>query len=261
MPTAPARSTTRPPDPAAIVKSHPNPVDVIRAYVESNFAQALATDHERTVTVITAEGAEVTDAGSYQRVGERLVAVVAHRKEIEAWFKPIKDFAHRLHRMICERETQLLTPLTTFEAAAKANRLRLEREEAQQRRAEELRLAEEARRAEQARLTQEAEVLAARGEHALAAQVVEQAVHTPAPLVALSSVLPPTKGLSSRVNYQWRPVGGETPEARARAVQLVPREFLTLDERKLTAYAKAHGLSGRIPGIEIYDAGSVTVRS
>ena len=66
--------------------------------------------------------------------------------------------------------------------------------------------------------------------------------------------------VSTRANWRWRPLGGDTPEARARAERLVPREFLELSDRKLTAYAKANGASGKIPGIEIYDAGSVVVR-
>lgn len=261
MPSATRRSPAPAPDPAAIVRLYPNPLAVIQGYVETNFAQTLAIDHERTVAAITAEGAEVTDPASYQRVGERLVAVVAHRKAIEAWFHPLKDFAYRLHRMICQREAVVLAPLTVFEAAAKANRLRLEREDAQRQRTEELRLAEDARRAEQDRLAAEAQALEAHGEHALAAQVLEQAVAAPTPVVALSTALPQTKGLSSRPNYQWRPTGGDTPLARAQAVQLVPREFLQLNDRKLSAYAKAHGLSGSLPGIEIFDAGSVLVRS
>jgi hypothetical protein len=56
-------------------------------------------------------------------------------------------------------------------------------------------------------------------------------------------------------------VGGEGAAAKARAIQLVPREFLTLDTVKINAYVRSHGASARIPGIEIYDAGSVTVRT
>lgn len=248
------------PAPTEIVRFYPNPVDIIRQYVESDFARALATEHERKVAVITNEGAEVTDAASYARVGDRLVDVAGHRKEIQDWFKPLKDWFYRAHRMVCDRENQVLQPLQAFESAGKENRLRLEREDERRRREEEQRLADEARRQEQERLAAEAAQLEANGEHALAQQVLEQAVETPAPVFAIASTLPQTKGITSRENWKWRPIGGDTSAARARAVQLVPREFLCLDEKKLNAYAKAHGVSARIPGIQFYDAGSVSVR-
>lgn len=248
------------PDPVAIVRAYPNPTDVIKAYVESEFHRQLATEHERKVALVTAEGAAVTDAVSYQRVGERLVDVAAHRKDVEAWFKPLKDWFYRAHRMVCDRESEVLAPLRRFETDAKSNRLRLEQEDARRRREEEQRLADEARRVEQERLQREAELLEQRGEPELAAQVLEEAVTMPAPVVTVASSLPVTKGISSRENWKWQPIGGDTPQARARAVNLVPREFLCLDEKKLNAYAKAHGASAKIPGIQFYDAGTVAVR-
>jgi hypothetical protein len=122
-------------------------------------------------------------------------------------------------------------------------------------------LSEEARKEEQARLTREAELLEQRGETQLANQVLEQAVNAPAPVVVLERSLPDVRGVSTTANWKWRPVGGDTPQARARAVALVPREFLCLDEKKLNAHAKAHGASARVPGLEFYDAGSVRVRA
>lgn len=252
---------TEMPDPGAIVRFYRNPADILREYVESDFARELATEHERKVQGLAGETAAVTDAASFTRVGELLVDVATHRKDVEGWFKPIKDFAYRLHRMVCDRENEVLKPLTAFERTAKDNAQTWQREQERLRREEEQRLQDEARRREQERLAREAELLEQRGEPELAQQVLEQAVHTPAPVIAVSSTVPAVRGMSFRSNWTWRPIGGDTPEARARAVKLVPREFLCLDEKKLNAYAKAHGAGGRIPGIEIFDAGSVTVRA
>jgi hypothetical protein len=249
------------PDPGTVVRYYPNPQEIIRAYVEQDFARALAIEHERLVALATAEGAEVIDADSYARVGGRLVELVEHRRTVQDWFKPLRELAFRLHRMICDRETAVLEPIVRFELAAKTNRLRLEREEAEARRREEQRLAAEARQQEQERLAREAADLEQRNEPELARQVLEQAVAAPAPVVVLPSALPATPGISSRPRWLWRPVGGEGAAAKIRAIQLVPREFLTLDTVKINAYVRSHGASGRIPGIEIYDAGSVTVRT
>jgi hypothetical protein len=267
MPTATKRSR-RPaaadapvmPDPVAIVRFYLDPSPIVREYVESDFATHLATEHERKVAVLVEEGAEVTDAISYQRVGERLKDVAQHRKEVEAWFDPIVSFAYRLHAMICNRRAEVIAPLARYEAAAKENRLALEREDARRRREEEQRLAEIARQDEQERLQREAEFLEARNEPDLAAQVLEQAINAPPPVITVASSLPQTKGVGSRENWKWRPIGGDTRQARARAVQLVPRDFLDLNDRALTAHAKAHGNTKRVPGIEFYDAGTVTVR-
>lgn len=261
--TAPTQKRTpsyEPPEPSAIVRFYPNPLSIVRAYVESDFATELATEHERQVKRLTAEAAEVTDAESFARVGERLVELAGHRKTVEAWFKPIKDFAFRLHRMICEREAAVLKPLIAFESAAKTNWDRFRREEEAKRLREEQRLADEAREREQLRLQEEAALLEKRGESEVAQQVLEEAVAVQAPVIVLPSALPQTRGISARANWKWRPVGGDTPQARARAIALVPREFLCLDEKKLNAYAKAHEGTKRIPGIEFYDAGTVTVR-
>lgn len=267
MPTATKRSrrlaaadAPTMPDPVAIVRFYLDPSPIVREYVESDFAQRLALEHERKVAVLVEEGADVTDAISYQRVGDRLKDVAAHRKEVEAWFDPIVSFAYRLHAMICARKNEVLDPLLKYESAAKTNRLALEREDARRRREEEQRLAEIARREEQERLQREAELLELRNEPELAAQVLEQAVSAPPPVITIASSLPQTKGVGSRENWKWRPVGGVTRQARARAVQLVPRDYLDLNDRALTAHAKAHGNTKRIPGIEFYDAGTVTVR-
>jgi hypothetical protein len=249
------------PEPVAVVRWFPNPINVIRAYVESDFAQALATELARKVKVLSEEGVAVDDAISLQRVEERLVDVAGHRKEIEGWFKPIKDFAFRLHRMICDRETEILRPLRLFESAAKDSSQAYRREQERIRQAEEQRLQAEARRAEQERLTREAEFLEQRGESDLAEQVLEQAIAAPAPVVVVADNLPRTAGISHRERWCWRPIGGDTPQNRVRALKLVPREFLCLDEKKLNAHARAHGASARVPGIEFWDAGSVSVRT
>ena len=140
MATKPRLQPTMLPDPEAIVRAYPDPRELLRAYIDSNFARTLALEHERLVEEVTARGPEVTDADSYQDVGERLVEIVRHRRIVEDWFHPLRDLAFKVHRLICERQQAILAPLTTFEATAKANRLRLERAEAEARRLEEQRV-------------------------------------------------------------------------------------------------------------------------
>ena len=49
-------------------------------------------------------------------------------------------------------------------------------------------------------------------------------------------------------------MGGDTPEARERAAKVVPREYLKLDDGKLTAAATKHKGQLKVAGIEFFSA-------
>ena len=229
------------PEPEAIVRFFPDPSPLIHAYINSDFARALAIEYERKVRLITEEGAAVTDPASYQRVGDRLKDVAHHRREIETWFDPIVALAFRFHRIICLRRSEVLDPLTAFENAASDQPpgARAPRGAAPAR-------GRAAPRRDRAAGRARAPGARGRAPRRPAAnrsspqQVLEQAVHAPPLVITVASTLPATKGVTTRENWQWRPVGGNTREARARAVQLVPRQFLDLNDRALTGFAKAH---------------------
>lgn len=249
----PAATSRKKPDPTPA-----DPLASLSHIVNGEFALSLGTEHERQIRVFVESTAiEVTDAASYQRVGENLKELAAIRKRVVDWFKPMKTMANQLHKMICSRENAILGPLEQLDQKARGNLVAFAQAEERRRRAEEQRLAQEAQRQEQERLQREAEELERRGEKQLAEAVLEQAVSTPAPVIALQSSTPEIAGIAVKENWTWRPIGNDP----VRALQLVPREFLCLDEKKLTAYAKAHKGSAKVPGIEFYDAGGVSVRA
>jgi hypothetical protein len=250
-----------PPLPADIVRFYPNPTEIVRAYLDSDYAHALAADYERIARRIIEEGPpDVTDHASYAAVGERLVEVVRHRKTVEDFFEPITQLYYRFHQASCGRRTEVVSLLTDWEALAKQNRLALEQKDARERREQDQRDAEAARIVEQNRIAREAEHIQ-HTEPALANVILEEAVAAPMPVFARASSLPKTKGITkTRENWKWSPILGDTTEGRQRAEKMVPREFLELSDRKLTAHAKAHRDSIKVPGIRFYDAGSVPVR-
>jgi hypothetical protein len=250
-----------PPLPADIVRFYPNPIDLVREYLNTDFAKELASEHERLARLLVEEGPpDVTDHASYARVGDRLVEVARHRKNVETFFEPVTRLFDKFHQAIVDRRTNVLTLLMDFETTAKANRLALEQQDARERREQEQRQAEEARRVELDRMAREAEHIQVT-EPALANVILEEAVGRPMPTFAIATTLPKTKGIGkTRENWKWIPVLGDTTEARQRAEKMVPREFLELSDRKLTAHAKAHRDSIKVPGIRFYDAGSVPVR-
>lgn len=70
---------------------------------------------------------------------------------------------------------------------------------------------------------------------------------------------PKVEGISSTEHWTWQ-LAGNNDEERAAAFAAVPREFLCLDEKKLTQYAQMMKGVGNIPGIRIFRADFATVR-
>jgi hypothetical protein len=182
-----------------------------------------------------------------------LAAAVLERKEIgaqvatvEAFFAPLKSLAHQLHKALCDRESAILGPLKALDhekrAAMSAYALELDR----QRRARERALEDEQRQAREAQAIKEAAQLERAGDHAMAAAVVAEAIAAPPAVV----VLAPTKiaGLKMRRSWKWRYAGND----KARALQVIPREYLTADEQKIGAHAASMKESAAIAGIEFY---------
>jgi hypothetical protein len=200
----------------------------------------------------------VTDLVSLeQAVGDRQ-QIGAAIKSVEEFFAPLKSLAHRLHRALCDRENAILKPLQSldrqksnaisdFKSAQDRLRQQREREEAEAR-----------RRESEAQAAAEAAALESQGQPELAAAVIEESISAPLPVVALPDVTKAVEGLRFTRTWHWRFSGGPrdvkqtAPETRARTMRLVPRDFLTLDESKLTKYATSMKDTARVPGIDFY---------
>lgn len=177
---------------------------------------------------------------------------------VEEFFAPFKQMAHRLHKMLCDRETEILTPLKRVDSAKRAAISSYKAAQDQLRQTRERELAEQRRREEEARALEDAALLAASGQHEEAAAIVEQAIAAPAPVVVLADETKGIEGLKFTRRWCWRYPGGpvtvkDTPPALVeRAMQLVPRDFLCIDEKKVGAYVRSMKGSAKIPGLEIY---------
>jgi len=223
-------------------------------------ADRIGTDLATSTTALAARLADVaivTQADADQAVRDRQL-LNDQRKTVVDYFAPIKQMAYKLHRKICDRETAILQPLDARDRAisrglvdwkAAADRIRQEEEQAeQQRRHQE----------QQAAALHEAAALEAGGETELAAAVMDDAIQTAPPVVALPDITRTVPGLKFRKVWKWKYSGGpavvkDTPATViARTMKLVPREFLTVDEIKIGAYVRSMKASGSIPGIDIY---------
>jgi hypothetical protein len=200
----------------------------------------LAADTSALVARVGA--VHVADLPSLEHAVRDRQAIGDSVKRVQAFFEPFKSSAYKLHRMLCDRENEILGPLlrldqamrdgiSAFKAAEDCARQQREREERERR-----------RREDEDRAALEAAALEAAGDHALAASIVEEALAAPAPVVVLPDPTAGVEGLTFRRRWLWRPQNAA----------LVPREFLCLDEKKISAYVRAMKGSGAIPGLEIY---------
>lgn len=166
-------------------------------------------------------------------------------KQIEAFFKPIKDMAYKLHRAICDRENAVLGPVLQRDAAHKAAITAFNDEQVRVRRQAERDEADRRHKEQQERATHEAAALEQAGETRMADAVLADAIAAPPPVVVLPD---PVKAIVSfRRTWKWRYTTDE-----ARAVELLPRAYLMVDVKKLNAYATAFKTSAALPGIQVY---------
>lgn len=186
-----------------------------------------------------------------QSLGEMIARVEEH-------FEPLTKAAYHTHRLLCDRRRDILAPLQKVDSMLSSAISRFKTAADREREAREQAESEQRRRDEQERAAAAAAALESSGQPELAAQVLSEAIAAPAPAVSLPDVMKEVTGLKFRRYWRWRYAGGpadllQTPgPVILRTMNVIPREFLTLDVKKITAYATAMKQAGKIPGIEIY---------
>lgn len=213
-------------------------------------ARTIGAELEQANALVVAKLANVkiaTQADCQQAVIDRQ-ELSERTKIVQAFFAPFKNMAHQLHKALCDRENEILGPILRLDGHLRDAISGYKSEQDRLRRLEEQRQAEERHQAEQTRLAAEAAALETSGDVEMAAAVIEQAITAPAPVVVLPDVTKSVEGLKFRRAWKWRPVNND----RARALQLIPRDYLALDDKKLDGYARSMKETARIPGIEFY---------
>ena len=196
---------------------------------------------------------QVVDPTTQRQASEFLLAIASMRREIAETFKPMKDAAYRAHRVICDQEKALDSPLQQAEAKVKGSigtfvaeqrRLALKaEEEARQVAMEQARL--EAQRIAQEQAIEDAMVLEAQGNIAAAEAVLANPAPAPIQYVAPAPVAPQVatvSGVSMRTDWDFRIVN-ET---------LIPREYLLVNEQAIRAICKSTKGRATVPGVEFF---------
>ena len=225
---------------------------------------------QRIVALVSTATITVVDQASCANAVALRSTIGDIAKEISAGFKPEKDYYFQKHKDVCAQENallaQLLDPRNSRNPGTIDGKLCIAIQtwtaaEDRRRREEEQRIAEERRRENEARALAEA----AQIEHSdpeLAAAVIEEALAAPAQVYAMPNVRTEVKGLKTTRRWGWRFVGGpkkqtdilrETPPAvLAKAMTMLPREYLMPDVKAIGAIAEALKDKTKIPGVETY---------
>ena len=247
-------------------------------------------EETKTLTIVS------TDE-QFETAGEQLKAIAQLRERIKGTLKPFIEFWHQGHKAHTGLMATLDAPLEARERSMKQGLARYQREKEEARRREEDRLRREAdelrqkledqdrkRREIEASTTRrklEEEALAeagareAAGDHETAElileHVVQQAADVPAPVprvpvVVLAPVVsvttPKVRGVGFRQVPKWRMRCGHerADDPKCATCQSVPREYLTLDPKRVQARVNGFGLNASIPGIEVWMECETSVR-
>jgi len=201
-------------------------------------------DVAKLVPPVVSQAQQMTVASveDYEMAGAFLQLIAKRRKQIEEVFDPIVAKAHAAWKEACNQRTKLLDPLEEAKKCVNEKLRVFDAEQDRRRRQEEARLSEEAKKKRDEDALKEAQALEASGEKELADVVMQMASEAPAPVVVLPSSTPKMSEMQARFNWKFRIVNES----------LIPREFLSPDEKKIGAVVRSLKAMAKIPGIEIY---------
>lgn len=209
-----------------------------------------AFDVDRNELLVLQLPDEIASPQEYAAVAADQERVQKFIKRAKPAFDEVCDDAYRTWKRACGLRSMFFEGLERFNEKARSLLGNYQAKQDRIRREDERRIAEEERQKEQDRINREAKLLEKQGQKDMAAAVRSQPAVAPA--VSLPSVVPQVQGLSYRDEWKWRPAGGDTPEHRAAARNLAPREYLQLNEVALNAVARSMKGTMKIPGIEFY---------
>lgn len=207
-----------------------------------NDPKALALAQEAETTLTLAKEYLIDGPEMYELAAEELKAIKSKARDLDEMRKSMTRPLDDAKKRIMDFFNKPLSFLTEAESLIKRSMLTYDREQERKRKEEEDRL-RAAARAEQERLQKEAEEKAAQlAAEGKTEQAIEAAVVPVVPLPTVHVEQPKVAGISRRQNWKARIVDQ----------MKVPRQFLTVDEKALNAYAKA--TKGEVPvdGVEFY---------
>lgn len=206
-------------------------------------------------TVEAARAIKITTNDDYEGAGKFLVEIKKRAKQVEGYWKPLKEKARAAWQDVVDKEKSMLAPLNEAEKIIKADMVRYSAEvEAERRKAE----AEARRRQQEERDRLLAEAIAAEkvGNAASAAASVamaEMVEDMAAPAVVAEA--PKAAGVSVRKTWKARVLDDAAVPVLANGVVIRP-----IDAAMLNNIARLTKGTASIPGVEFYEESSIGAR-
>jgi hypothetical protein len=210
-----------------------------------------------SVTSIEFRQFKITDAVTYGMAVERYRGLQDLDGAIVDNFREEKTLAHKLHRVICDKEGALLKPVR--EVAAYYNREITRWDLEEKRKAEDERRKAEAKALKEAERDKEkeAKALERSGEAEAADHVRSQPVAPP--VVARIPTIPQMKGVGQRNNYRHKVIDFQGL-VKAVAAGRVPIQALQPNDTFLNQQARSLKESLDYPGVRVVNQVSAQIR-
>jgi hypothetical protein len=195
---------------------------------------------------------KISNQEQFQAVNEHLVKIKNYKKIIVDLFADPKKKAHEAHAAVCSTEKQLLAPAEQAEKQDSQMILDYSREQDQLAKLERERLQREAEaiaEAEKQAKLKEAEAAMDTGASVAEIQSLIEESETIIPVYIQLVSIPQAKpvGLTIRENWTFEITDDKQ----------IPREYMIPNTVMLGQVAKAMKGTANIPGVRVYDAGSV----
>jgi hypothetical protein len=185
----------------------------------------------------------------YSAAAGFLKEIKACRKRIADVFGPIVKAAHEAHKRAKAAQTEADDPLDQAEGLIKGAMVSYDTRQAEVASQRQIEAEAAARRAEEQRVIDQAVALEQAGEVEAAQELI--AAPVVAPVVMVESATPTVEGISIRAVWQFQVTDPN----------LVPREWLIVDEKKVGAYVRAVKAQAFIPGIKVFPVRSMSARA
>lgn len=204
-----------------------------------------------------ARSLEVTDQGSYEIAMEGAARCARGKARVEELFGEARDLAHKAHKAITGAIKRVTDPLKRAQDIYSRKAYAWEKAEKDRLEAEELARQEAEREKLEDQKADVAEFLDAAGAHDEAEQLLDEEPVSVAPRKVEGPTRP--EGTSTRENWQWR---CEDLKALVEAVASggVPLSVVTTAGPVITKMVKALKGETNLPGIRVWDQGTVAVK-
>ena len=226
-----------------------NTIAVVDTSVESKLQNngLMIVDRAKSLTIAT--------SADYELAGQMLVEIKASTKAVKDYWKEPKSSAAAQHKLLCDKEKQMLDPLVKAEAIIKSAMVSFQAAVEKARRE-----AEEAARKRQAEEAERllAQAIKAEGEgnesEAAASMAMAQMVDDMRPVVSVEK--PTAAGTSIRKTWKARITDPKAVPSYVNGIEV--RE---INMSALNSLAKMTNGTIEIPGVEFYQESTLSVRS